>query len=244
MKRDFKKLVAAEAMAYFRSGMLAAGGRASIIEKRSRRPKLGIFFVPGYGASLSQLQPLKVALDAEAEYFDGFDYKVDRPAPQLASDLARAIEKTALACPRLLLIGHSLGGALSRLVLQSNDPPPNIAGFVSICAPLHGSWMCRMAPAAALRSLAPDGALVREMTNDAARLERLRGSILTVGARFDSFVQPYDSAFIDGEERLCLDDVGHVGALFDQRVHRAIIALARKLISSASGEREDVSGLR
>lgn len=234
MKRDFKKLVAAEAMAYFRSGMLAAGGRASILEKRSRTPKLGIFLVPGYGANLSQLSPLKSALDHEAEYFDGFDYRVDRPAKELAADLAKAIEKTVHSCERLLLIGHSLGGALSRLVLQSEHPPKNIAGFVALCSPLHGSWMCRMAPSAALRTLAPDGPTVREMIHHAPRLERWRGSILTVGARFDSFVQPYDSAFLDGEEQLCLDDVGHVSALFDERVHRAIISLARRLSSTTS----------
>lgn len=229
MKPDLGKLIASEALAYLRSGLLAGGGRDAIIERGSRRPELGVYFIPGFGANLSQLLPIKQALEGEVDWFDGFDYRADRPATVLAGDLLDAIEDAAESCPRILVIGHSLGGLLARIALQSVTPPKAIAGFVSICAPLHGTWRSRLAPIPELRALSPDGPVIAELGFTRHRLRAFAGQILTIGARFDSFIAPFESAFIDDEERLCLDDVGHVGSLFDERVHRAVIALARRI---------------
>lgn len=230
MKLDLRKLVASEALAYLRSGFLI-GGRSAIIERRSRTPKLGIYFVPGFAASAAQLLPLKDALSEEAEWFDAFDYRADRPLKVLADEMMDALEQAAASCPKVLIVGHSLGGLLARIALQSVRPPKQVAGLVSICAPLHGTLRSKLAPVPELRSLAPDGPLIDELSGTKHRLAPYKGAILTVGARYDSFIAPHESAFIDGEERLCLDDVSHVGSLFDERVHRAVVALARRIKS-------------
>jgi pimeloyl-ACP methyl ester carboxylesterase len=229
VKVDLGKLIAQEALAYLRTGLLAGSGRSAIVERRSDDPCLGVFFVPGLGANPSQLAPIKAALAEEADWFDGFEYRVDRPLEDLAAELGDAIDHASGSCKRMLLIGHSLGGLLARMTLQSSSPPRAVAGFVSICAPLHGSWRARLAPHDSLRNLAPDRRLFADLASTSHRLRSLGDAVLTIGSRFDSFIAPFDSAFIDGWERLCLDDVGHVGSLFDERVHERVIALAKRI---------------
>jgi hypothetical protein len=114
------------------------------------------------------------------------------------------------------------------MVLQREDAPRGVAGFVSICAPLHGTWRSKLVPYPALRALLPNGDVVRELLAGAHRLERWKGNVLTIGSRWDQFITPYDSAFLDGHDKLELTDVAHTGSLFDERVHRAVIDVARR----------------
>jgi pimeloyl-ACP methyl ester carboxylesterase len=223
------KLLRDEARAYLRMGLLAAGGRRAVHDP-ARGPGPAVLFVPGVGANGSQFLALKRALEPLASGFDSHEYFTLRDPRRNAEGLARAID--AHRGP-LVVVGHSLGGFLLRLALQSDRPPERVVGYAAICSPLHGTWRARLAPSPGLRQLAPDSELLQWVARTAPRLERWRGAIATVTAVHDQFVQPHESALLEGSEQLVLDDVAHAGSLFDPRVH----ALVRGLVARVSGPR-------
>lgn len=215
------KLVTLEAQAYLKMGILSPG-RRRILQSSHERADTGVLFVPGVGANGSQFIKLKRALEPHAQWFGSFEYFSLRHPHKVARDLEDYLSHVAPKAQRLVVIGHSLGGLLLRMVLQGQRMPDNIAGWVSICAPLHGTWRSKLALSPGLRALAPNAPMIQQVLNDAHRLERLRGRILTIGARRDQMIQPHTSALLDQYESLELDGVAHAGSLFDKRVLAAV----------------------
>src|SRR5688572_26545506 len=168
-----------EALAYLKLGLLKSGRR---LVRSSARAEFGVVFVPGVGADETQFVEMARSLREEAELFDAFDYSSLRHPQRIAEELFSHLEQVADRCERYLLVGHSLGGVLSRIVMQREIAPRGIAGFVSICAPLHGTWRCRLAPHPGLRSLIPDSDLMQELLAGSHRLDRWKGNILSIGA--------------------------------------------------------------
>lgn len=215
-------------MAYVKSGVLTTM-RAPIRRNHTSIADLGVLFVHGLGASCSQFRRLRRALSADVRWFDAFEYSSGEALEQTASALGAHIAATADRCDRLVVVGHSLGGVLLRMVLQQDAPPDNVVGFVSICAPLHGTTVGRFAPTKRLRALVPGSPLFTGLAGTADRLERYAGAVLTVGSSRDHFVIPPSSAFLDGHDALEVDEAGHVSCLFDTDVHDAVGKLVRRL---------------
>lgn len=231
---SFRRVLKGEAVAYVRSGFYAAAdiARRRVSNTNDAGGELGVLFVHGVGANRSQFIALERALEGSADRLDHFEYR------SVLNSLDRVLlaldeQVRASSSERIVLVGHSLGGLLVRLLLQSEDPPPRIAGFVSICAPLHGTAMSALGFfSPALRAIAPHGARIREQETTRHRLDRWRGSILTIGSTRDHFVLPSSSAFLEEHETMRLHDTGHVGALFDPRVHAAIRSLLDRVRNS------------
>ena len=220
------KLVTVEAQAYLRLGLLSPS-RRRIVQTPRGQATTGVLFVPGVGANGSQFLTMKRALEPYAQWFGSFEYSSLRHPRAIAEALAEYLDEVAPQSGSLVVIGHSLGGLLLRIVLQGEAVPDNVRGWVSICAPLHGTWRSRLALSPSLRALAPDSDLMRDVLAGAPGLGRLEGRILTVGARRDQMISPHTSAFLDDFPRLELEHVAHAGSLLDRRVHDAIVAAVR-----------------
>lgn len=215
------KLVTLEAQAYLKMGILSPG-RRRILQSSHERASTGVLFVPGVGANGSQFIQLKRALEPHAQWFGSFEYFSLRHPHKVARDLEDYLAHIQPKAERWVLIGHSLGGLLLRMVLQGERMPLSSAGWVSICAPLHGTWRSKLALSPGLRALAPDAPMIQQVLNQGHRLQALQGRILTIGTRHDQMIQPYTSAFLDEYETLELHGVAHAGSLFDARVHAAV----------------------
>jgi pimeloyl-ACP methyl ester carboxylesterase len=219
--RRHSQWIAREAAAYAKTGLLAAVSKNRRSEGKSHG-EFGVLFVHGVAANATQFHSLRRSLEPELRSFDDFEYGLRVSIPELALRLERHIESLAARYTRTLLIGHSLGGLLSAMVLQRERPLPGIAGMVSICAPLHGTHRSKLAPKTSLSLLAPDGPLIGEMLRTRDRLEPYRGRILTITAKRDAFVVPSDSSRLDTHEHLEFEHVGHVATLFDDEVQAAV----------------------
>lgn len=215
------KLVTLEAQAYLKLGLLSPA-RRRVLHSSAGRARLGVLFVPGVGANGSQFLGLKRKLEPHAQWFGSFEYFSLRHPEKVARDLEDYLEKISARADGLVLVGHSLGGLLASMVLQGERAPANVVGWVSICAPLHGTWRSRLAPSPGLRALAPDGPLITRLLRTRDRLARLEGRILTIGARRDQMISPHTSAFLEGFPTLELREVAHAGSLFEPQVHRAV----------------------
>ncbi len=168
------RLLRSEALAYLRLGLLLPS-RGRLAQNNGSRAEFGVIFVPGVGANGSHFINLARALAEESPHFEAFEYFSLKHPRRIADALSTYLEDVARRVERYLLVGHSLGGLLGRMVLQQEQPPPGLGGFVSLCAPLHGTWRSKLAPHPGLRSLRPDGALMEELRAGAHRLDRWRG---------------------------------------------------------------------
>jgi len=210
-----------EALAYARTGLYATA-RARVEKNVTARGELGVLLVHGLAASPSQFRPVVKALEARVDHIDAFTYQTSMPLSEIRLALARRIAAARGKTERLVLIGHSLGGLLLSAVLQADSPGEHVAGFVSICAPLHGTTRSRWAPVGELKKLRPEGELITELVRTRDRLSQWARPILTVSAERDLFIVPQDSARLDGHPHLFLAGCGHVASLFDPRLHEAL----------------------
>ncbi|MBI2377718.1 MAG: alpha/beta fold hydrolase [Deltaproteobacteria bacterium] len=221
-----RRIVVKEALAYLRTAAYASSATATLGLEGGRASAPGLFLVHGVGATPGQFKHLAAALAPDVAFVDHFDYRSTRPLDEIIGALVAAISRRSTSHePGVVVVGHSLGGLLLRIILQSDHPPPRVRAFVSICAPLGGTTRCALAPSKDLRSITPGAELFVRLANTEHRLEALRGRVLAVGSWRDHFVEPKESAFLSGARALELHDAGHVASLFDRRVHEAVRAL-------------------
>ena len=223
-------LAAREAAAYVRME-LSRPKRGQVHRDAGPHARRAITFVPGVGGHGAQFLGIQSCLESVADAFSAFEYSSRLHPEILARRLRERLEREARRGLELVIIGHSLGGVLGRIVLQ-NDAPLPLVSFVAICAPLGGTWRTRMFPQASLRALTPDSTLMQRVRRDAHRLERYRGRILTVGAGHDLLVRPARSAHFSGHPSYVFDDLTHNAALLDPRVHHLVGRFVRDCTST------------
>ena len=223
-----------EAYAYLKIGLNSAQG--DLISERTGAGKKGALFVPGVGATAAHFLSIKTVLrDVGADWFDAFNYFSLRSPEILSKELKKQIEERSQECEQIVLIGHSLGGLLLRSALQHCNPlPKQIAGFIAISSPLHGTWTSRYAPSPALRQLLPSSQFVQDVTSQAYKLSPLLPErVLTIGAQYDPLVMPAESAFIDRAQSLLIDDATHAGILLRKEVRKAVGNFFKKATEDA-----------
>jgi carboxylesterase len=142
------------------------------------KPVIGVLLVHGLNGSRSDFREMETKLRARGMVvvnmlLPGHGSKVSDLVGTGWNDWAAAVssELNALkqSCDVVFLVGHSLGGALSLHVASQEE----IAGIVSICAPLHMQpWLLRAVRVA--KYLTPLLPTVREDVRDREARRRYR----------------------------------------------------------------------
>lgn len=138
--------------------------------------------------------------------------KVEKKAQQIAKDLKRK---------DLILIGHSMGGLVASYY-ASFLASGTVKKVITLGSPFKGTKMAKIGI----------GKCSREMETNSLFLEKLRKNIenspdihfFHLGTTKDQIILPYTSAFLgDQTSRHCvLDEMGHVGLLYSDRVSEEI----------------------
>jgi hypothetical protein len=146
--------------------------------------------------------------------------------PTLGRNAAGLVESAGLVGDRLrqlgadqvLLVAHSKGGLIGRLLLADPVAGAPILGMVALNTPFAGSGLARWFPARAIRELAPDHPQLR-----AAAAERaVPARIVSLYAPFDPHVP--EGSVLPGARNVPLPVDGHFSPLGDARVHRLVVA--------------------
>lgn len=139
-----------------------------------------------------------------------------------------------LALDRVVLVAHSKGGLIGKLVLADPVVGPRVAGLVAVNTPFAGSVYARWFPARPVRALSPRDPQLRALARDVVTHAR----IWSLFARFDPHV-PGGSELV-GAVNVRLPVDGHFRPLDDARLHAAVLdAVAR--LSDPGQDQGDVA---
>ncbi|MBD7917725.1 hypothetical protein H9657_05455 [Cellulomonas sp. Sa3CUA2] len=134
-----------------------------------------------------------------------------------------------LAPEQVVLVAHSKGGLIGKLVLTDPVVGPHVAGLVAVSTPFAGSVYARWFPARPVRALSPHDPHVLALANDVAAHAR----IWSVYARFDPHVPGGSELPGAVNVRLPLD--GHFRPLDDPRLHAVVVDAVGRLTAPGQG---------
>ncbi|NUL48256.1 alpha/beta hydrolase [Cellulosimicrobium funkei] len=125
---------------------------------------------------------------------------------------------------RCVLVAHSKGGLVGKLVLARHNASGAVRGMVAVNTPFTGSWLARLLPLPALRVFLPNSPELAEL----ASWREVDQRIVSVYGRFDPHIP--GGGHLDGAHNVQLETRGHFRPLGDARVHEAILAGIRRLM--------------
>lgn len=218
--RRTMRVIGREATAWARQGQLIFLG-----PKRLPSTVTGpraVVFVHGYGAAGPVFEPLRARVESRLGLPTlDFTYPSSEGFEAIATRLAERLDGLP-SQTRLDLVGHSLGGLLSRWYVQELGGAPRVDRLVTLATPHAGTSSARIALGPLRSALLPQSAVVRRLMASRPRASGVAHTALVAGA--DLMVTPPSSAAAVDDARVrWFDDLGHNAMLFDESVHDAVI---------------------
>ncbi|WP_313823214.1 alpha/beta hydrolase [Citricoccus sp.] len=124
---------------------------------------------------------------------------------------------------RCVLVAHSKGGLVGKLLLAHHHEGGAIRGLVAVNTPFTGSPLARLLPLPALRVFLPNSPELAELSAS-SHVDR---DIVSIYGRFDPHIP--GGSCLEGAHNMQLGTRGHFLPLGDRRVHAAILEGIRRL---------------
>jgi pimeloyl-ACP methyl ester carboxylesterase len=138
---------------------------------------------------------------------------IEHYAGQLAARIDAVCAVTG--AQRVVLVGHSMGGLVSRAHLRRFGPA-RVERLITIGTPHHGSVLAWSYPGRCLAQMRPGNAWLADLNRDEAGPPPV--PILSLWSRHDSMVVPQASSELACAENVAVLGIGHNALLGDQRV--------------------------
>jgi pimeloyl-ACP methyl ester carboxylesterase len=188
--------------------------------ERAAIERFPIIYVPGYGAPPFHSRYFRSRLEVEG--FDVFEISlpkfqtgdVAKSAARLAVEVQRARDR--FQAEKVNLIGHSLGGIITRYYLQQLGGWKHVHRAVYLGTPHHGVYVAALGVITkAARQLLPNSKLITSLNNDPSRCRTIK--CLSIISNFDEVV-PRQSGILDcGYNKVVNWPVGHWGLVFSNK---------------------------
>jgi len=178
------------------------------------KPLLDSGLLADFNAATVNLEPIFGDIDAYAEV------------------VHRAVEslRTATGAPRVVLVGHSMGGLAARVYLRKHGDA-HVARIVTLASPHHGTIFGRLGHSRNARQMAKTSPFIERLRHDdGGRWARFT----TVATRDDNMLVPRSSPLLPGARQVELDGVGHLALIEDRRAWRVIAEAARAATATAA----------
>jgi pimeloyl-ACP methyl ester carboxylesterase len=133
---------------------------------------------------------------------------------QVLHDRVEAVCR-ATGSPRLLLLGHSMGGLAARAYLRRCGGA-RIARLVTLGSPHHGSVLARLAPGRNGHAMRPGSAWLQRLAQDEGTGWPV--PVVSIYSCHDNFVAPQDSSRLEGAANVAIGGIGHLTLPFSRRV--------------------------
>lgn len=219
-----------EAYAWARQGQLMFLAR----QKPLAQPENDrvVVFVHGYGAAGAVFEPMRAHVEEKlAVPTSHFTYRSLWSFAKITSTLASHVDAIAARGNQIDLVGHSLGGLLSRWYVQEMGGAAHVRRVVTLATPHAGTGSAVIAPGPLREVLLPGSAVVRRLAAGRDRASHVAHTALVAGGDL-MVTPPASAAALDRAHVRWFDDLGHNALLYDERVFDAVV---RALSASNDG---------
>lgn len=140
-----------------------------------------------------------------------------------ADQVARRIKEVCAAtgAPRVILVGHSMGGLVSRAYLRRYGNA-RVAKLITLGTPHHGSRLAHLGIGENGRQMRPGGTWLPGL--NAPGVATLPEAAVSIYSCHDNYVMPQDSSLLEGAKNLPLAGIGHLEMAFSPVVERLLLA--------------------
>ncbi len=148
-------------------------------------------------------------------------------APQIARAVDEILEATGTK--RLVLIGHSMGGLVSRAYLDQFGAD-KVAHVITLGTPHLGTWMAKLGVGPNVRNMGEDSSWLAGLRErEAARSAHPYANFTCVYTYHDNLVTPQTNAALPGAEPIALSGIGHVSLVLSGGVVRHVLGVMERL---------------
>ncbi|HEV8245292.1 MAG TPA: hypothetical protein VGP93_05975 [Polyangiaceae bacterium] len=200
----------------------------TVVLPRARAGDDVVVFVHGLFATAGVLRPLRAQLEEQTGARTAtFSYL---PGPSIER-IAERLRELVSALPdgvRIHLLGHSIGGLVSRWFVQELGGDPRVVQTISLGTPFAGTSRARLFPAPVGRDIVPGSWLLR-------RLERrASGGVphCSIAGADDQIVP--SGALFSGGEGLVIQGCGHNGLLYHPLTLATVVRKVRRVQAAAA----------
>ncbi|MBL8503940.1 MAG: alpha/beta fold hydrolase [Rhodocyclaceae bacterium] len=136
--------------------------------------------------------------------------------------LARRIEEVlaATGAERLILVGHSMGGLVSRAYLRRHGAA-RVAKLITLGSPHKGSMLAKLGLGENGRQMVPGSQWLKELNAPGA--VPLPPTVSLYSCQ-DNYVMPQDSSLLEGAKVVPLAGIGHLEMAFSPEIERRLLA--------------------
>ena len=187
-----------------------------------------IVFVHGYGGSRGNFIPMQ-------SYFRLRGYsntisigfhdtsRIESMADELRSTLRSLILINQIKPGAIDIIAHSLGGIITRVMLEDRDLRPYIGNLVTLATPHSGSALARYLDTPICRGLLPGSDLLKTLKKQKGWGTQTMPRLTSFWTPKDCILIPAESARLEGATNICAEDCTHVSFLLKPRAWDQII---------------------
>jgi len=189
-----------------------------------------VLLLHGYGCNSGYWAHLVPLLDAARISHAAIDLEpltgdIDSYAAGIEDAAARLCRLTG--APRLVVVGHSMGGLAARAWMRVHGAG-RVARLITLGTPHHGTCLASLGPGANARQMRRSGVGGPECTwlrmladgEDAAA----RARITSIYSHHDNIIAPQTSSRLPGARNLAFGGVGHVALGRNRRILAAVMA--------------------
>jgi triacylglycerol esterase/lipase EstA (alpha/beta hydrolase family) len=183
---------------------------------------LPVLLVHGYGCNGGFWAALRTLLRRERVSHDTVDLEpVTAPLDDYVAQLDCAVQRllAATGAPRIVIVGHSMGGLVARAWLRRHGAR-NVARVITVGTPHHGTGLASLGIGANARQMRQDSAWLVQLAQEGAPHVPL---ITSVWSWHDNIVAPPTSCRLPGARNIVFSGIGHVALGSDSRVLSRIL---------------------
>jgi len=145
---------------------------------------------------------------------------------EYASGLAVRVEEicSRTGAPRLVIVGHSMGGLAARAYLRAQGPA-RVAKLITLGTPHHGTRTAPLGLGANARQMEPRSAWIESLAREESSAAALPAT--SIYSSDDNVVVPAESSVLDQARNIRLSGIGHVSLAFAASVRDLVLAEIR-----------------
>lgn len=178
-----------------------------------------VVLLHGLFATAGVLRPLRRVLARHRGLHTAAMTYPPGPPVEALADRLRAFVSSLPKEARLHLVGHSMGGIVTRFFAQEIGDP-RVAQTISMASPFAGIRRAGMLGFGSVRDIDPESALLRRIRLGAAGAVHIPH--LSIIAASDAIVAAPVSHALPGGEVVVMEGRGHNTLLFDEEVARIV----------------------